>query len=113
MPQPAPARFDDHDRKTLWTSVLSAVGPTLSLLVLFAGYSLSAHLCKASNRPWIAAVVALGVAITAGAFYALARLQKADPPLRFLIWMGLALQAYSICVLLAYAVALTTEVRCD
>jgi hypothetical protein len=50
---------------------------------------------------------------SAPALFGLARTQKADAPLRFLIWMGIALQAFSICVLLAYAMALTTEVRCD
>jgi hypothetical protein len=114
MPKPAPASFDAHDRQTLRTSVLIALGPTLALAVLVGAASLSARVCQAVNRPWIGALIALGIAVCSGALFVLARSpRKAQPPLRFLVWMGIALEAFSVCVLLAFALALWTEVRCD
>jgi hypothetical protein len=114
MPKPAPASFDAHDRHTLQTSVLVAVGPTLALLVLFAGYSLSARVCQPGHASWIAAMIALGIAVCSGALLVLARsLRQAQTSLRFLVWMGIALEAFSVCVLFAYALAMWTEVRCD
>jgi FtsH-binding integral membrane protein len=114
MPKPAPASFDAHDRQTLRTSVLSAIGPTLALAVLAAGASLSARVCQATNRPWIAALIALGIAASSGALFVLARSPRSSAaPTRFIVWMGIALEAYSLCVFLAFALALLTEVRCD
>jgi hypothetical protein len=114
MPQPAPARFDDHDRQTLRTSLLCALGPTLALAVLVAGYGLSARLCQAANRPWITGLIVLSLVVCSGAMFRLARSPRsAAGALRFLVWMGIALEAFSVCILLAFALALGTEVRCD
>jgi hypothetical protein len=111
MPKPAPASFDAHDRQTLHASVLTALGPTLAMVVLMAGYSLS---CQAANRPWIAAIIALGIAVCSGALLVLARaLNRARASLRFLVWMGIALEAFSVCVLLGFVLSMWTEVRCD
>ena len=113
MPKPAPARFDHRDRRTLWTSALGAVGPALAMVVLVAGYCMSAHLCQASNKSCIAGLIAFGVTISACALLCLARAPREPVPLRFLIWLGIALEAFSICVLLAFALALATQVRCE
>jgi small-conductance mechanosensitive channel len=117
MPQPAPARFDASDQRALRTSLLAALGPALTLVTLLAGYALSARVCDSANRRWIGGLIALAVVASACAIAALERQRRGtrdlSAGLRFVVLTGLALAGFSLCVLLGYALTLTTVVRCD
>jgi hypothetical protein len=117
MPQPAPARFDASDQRALRTSLLAALGPTLTLVALLAGYALSARVCEHANRRWIGGLIALAVVGSACAIVALMRqrhgARDVSAGLRFVLLAGLALAGFCLCVLLGFALTLTTVVRCD
>lgn len=117
MPNPGPARFDAHDRHTLGTFLLAALGPTLSMSALFAGYSLSTRLCEPGYRAWIVSSVALAVAGCVAATGTFARRKSSNHSVsesfRFLEWNGLLLSGFCLCVVIAFAFALGTEVHCE
>jgi hypothetical protein len=120
MPQPAPARFDASDQRALRAGLLAALGPTLTLAALLAGYALSARTCENENRRWIGALIALAIVGCAGTIVALLRQRRTETGthgtgagLRFVQVTGLALAGFCVCVLLGFALTLTTVVRCE
>jgi hypothetical protein len=111
MGLPAPEQFDAQDRSAFRASMLAALGPLLTFGVLIVSYALSARVCQAWARPVIWAAIALAAA---GSGAALQQLRRERAGLSFSLRLAaIGLQAFCLCVLVAFAIASTTAVHCE
>ena len=116
MPQPAPERFTETDRRTLNVSFWTALGPFVTMSALVAGYALSARSCEWPARVWIAVTLGCAAAGCGAAGFALSRLRSSVPApalaAQRLLFGAQSLQVFCLLVVIAFAVALGVRVTC-
>ncbi|HKP62883.1 MAG TPA: hypothetical protein VJV78_39380 [Polyangiales bacterium] len=116
MPQPAPERFTESDRRTLSVSFWTALGPFVTMAALVVGYALSARSCQWPARVWIAVTLGCAGAGCGAASFALSRLRGSAPApalaAQRLLLGAQSLQMFCLLVVIAFAIALGVRVTC-